>query len=92
MKYGFGNGSVEKFRESKKELWCVSNEVAGYKKCIQREEEGRFCYFALRNSRHEATSYVPRNAWPMQEEFIGRVGGGKECSENEGRAAPLLDL
>ena len=46
----------------------------------------------LRTSGHEATSYIPRNAWSMQEEFTGRVGGGKACSENKGGAGPVLVL
>ena len=46
----------------------------------------------LITSGHEATSYIPRNAWSTQEEFTDIVGGGKACSENKGRAGPLLDL
>jgi hypothetical protein len=29
-----GYGEVEEFKGSKKEIWDVSNEIAGYKKCI----------------------------------------------------------
>ena len=46
----------------------------------------------LRTSGHEATTNIPGNAWSMQEEFVGGVGGGKACSENKGGAGPLLDL
>ena len=85
-----GEGAVEQFRNSEKEIWRVEGAVAGYKKCIRRE--GSFCYVVLRNSGHESASYMPRNAWSMQEEFMGREGGGRSCSEKSGGAGPLLDL
>ena len=82
---------MEEFRDSQKEIWRVHDKVAGYKKCVKRAAE--FCYVVLRNSGHEAASYMPLNAWAMQEEFMGKEGGGsRSCSEKEGGAGPLLDL
>ena len=83
-------GAVAEFEGGEKEIWRVDGEIAGYKKCLRRQ--GKFCYVVLRNSGHEAPSYMPKNAWALQEEFMGREVEARQCSEKEGGAGPLLDL
>ncbi|GMH60230.1 hypothetical protein TrST_g4489 [Triparma strigata] len=94
-----GEGALEEFAGSEKQIWRVEGKVVGFAKCIKRE--GYFCYVVMNNSGHEGFSYQPRASFDLNERLISRKfgwwGGRDEeelpqCKESEGGAGPLLDL